>query len=91
MKNLFLGPTFEAPPNGIRLECRFKAQADGAGYMILACATWAKQARGGRKYSAHVAHSLDPTFEADPIGRRLECLPKKGININFYIILKKYF
>ena len=26
---------------------------------------------------------LDPTFEADPIGRRLECRPKKGININF--------
>ena len=23
----------------------------------------------------------DPTFEADPIGRRLECRPKKGINI----------
>ena len=33
---------------------------------------------------------LDPTFEADPIGRRLECLPKKGININLYIILKVF-
>ena len=31
---------------------------------------------------------MDPTFEADPIGRRLECLPKKGININFNIIFK---
>ena len=29
---------------------------------------------------------LRPTFEADPIGRRLECLPKKGININFNLI-----
>ena len=30
---------------------------------------------------------LDPTFEADPIGRRLECRPKKGININFNRVL----
>ena len=30
---------------------------------------------------------LDPTFEADPIGRRLECLPKKEININFILFL----
>ena len=29
-------------------------------------------------------------FEADPIGRRLECLPKKGINSNFYYILKVF-
>ena len=30
------------------------------------------------------------TFEADPIGRRLECLPKKGININFTLFLKVF-
>ena len=34
---------------------------------------------------------VDPTFEADPIGRRLECLPKKGININFNFIFKGIF
>ena len=33
---------------------------------------------------------VDPTFEADPIGRRLECLPKKGININFTLFLKVF-
>ena len=31
-----------------------------------------------------------PTFEADPIGRRLECLPKKGININFTLFLNVF-
>ena len=31
------------------------------------------------------------TFEADPIGRRLECLPKKGINIKFNLIFKSIF
>ena len=30
------------------------------------------------------------TFEADPIGRRLECLPKKGINIKFTLFLKVF-
>ena len=39
----------------------------------------------------HVSLPLDPTFEADPIGRRLECLPKKGININLYFIFKGIF
>ena len=34
--------------------------------------------------------SLDPTFEADPIGRRLECLPKKGININFTLFFNVF-
>ena len=32
------------------------------------------------------------TFEADPIGRRLECRPKKGINIVLIIThFQKYF
>ena len=34
----------------------------------------------------HTVFPLDPTFEADPIGRRLECRPKKGfilIDIEF--------
>ena len=39
-----------------------------------------------RAHTEHPKRGADPTFEADPIGRRLECLPKKGININFYII-----
>ena len=43
---------------------------------------------------AKLPHNLkgaDPTFEADPIGRRLECLPQKGININFNTIFKGIF
>ena len=39
----------------------------------------------------HCLFQATLTFEADPIGRRLERLPKKGINMNFNIIFKGIF
>ena len=50
---------------------------------------WGPPRGNGLKFCE--THPLDPTFEADPIGRRLECLPKKGRNINFNIIFKCIF
>ena len=43
------------------------------------------QSQGG---GVHGCLPLDPTFEADPIGRRLECLPQKRINIDFNFVFK---
>ena len=36
---------------------------------------------GGLVYFSGIKETLDlePTFEGDPIGRRLECRPKKGL------------
>ena len=39
----------------------------------------------------HKPEPMDPTFEADPIGKRLECLPQERININFTLFLKGIF